>query len=64
MKWLADLPVDHPLRTSPLIDIHAIYRHYGERKSHPVMPTWKIAGSCYNDLGCAWTKFAEWGVEE
>lgn len=62
---LADLPPAHPLRNSPVADIHAQYRHVsdrakGEKGWHDVKPTFHIAKAVYNALGPAWTDFDDW----
>lgn len=57
---LAELPTDHPLRNTPLVDIEACFVYCGEKTKRFVKPTWKIARSTYNDLGEAWTSNAAW----
>lgn len=57
---LGDLPVDHPLRTSPLSAIGAETRWVHGKQWKTVEPHWKIATCCYNQLGGAWTDSSVW----
>lgn len=60
---LAALPVDHPLRNTPLIEINAAYRAVDGKGWKLVMPAWPIAGLSYNQLGEVWTKWSVWRGE-
>jgi len=51
--YLAELPIDHELRTRPLAG--AFYHNRDGKFSREVFPTYGIAKKCYNDLGSAWT---------
>lgn len=61
---LATLPADHPLRTSPLAEIRAQYRHQSSRGKDKgwkdVENKFRIAKVCYNQLGAAWLDFDDW----
>ena len=60
---LATLPVDHPLRNTPLIRITTAYRWIHGTSWKSVKPTWPIAGLSYNQLGEVWTKWSVWRGE-
>ena len=63
---IAELPVDHPLRNTPLLAINARYKW---RESQGtlwkfVMPNYSISKLSYNQLGSAWTEFDIWEGQE
>ena len=60
MSLLATLPVNHPLRNKPLIEIGAQYKRYDSKIWQDVTPPYGIAKKCYNDLASVWTEFDEW----
>lgn len=63
MTLLSDLPVEHPLRNASLLSIGAQHRWIGSPAGkgwRPVMPSWRIAPRCFNDLGSAWTDNSQW----
>lgn len=57
---LESLPQEHPLRTRALIDIGAEYKARDAKAWRKVLPTFKIAGCCFNDLGPAWVSSTTW----
>lgn len=59
---LAELPVDHPLRTTPLERIESLMARnlVGGVAKDP--RTWRVAKARYNDLTSAW-EFTEWTAE-
>jgi hypothetical protein len=54
VSCLNDLPTDHPLRVSPLVGCW--YRYKDKTFWREILPTYKIAGKCFNDLDDAWTR--------
>ena len=60
MKILYDLPYDHQLRNTPLIEIGAEYKRFDSKVWQAVTPPYGIAKKCYNDLAPVWTEFDEW----
>lgn len=60
MTSFADLPADHPLRTTPLVAVGAYFIYRGDKAKHRIKPTWRIAQSTFNDLGPAWLNNADW----
>jgi hypothetical protein len=57
---LADLPYDHPLRNTKLIDIGAEYLRKGSKVWTKVTPSFGIAKVTYNQLGEVWTNYDIW----
>ena len=60
---LSSLPTDHPLRNAPLLAIGAQSHWVGSAPGKdwkPVEASWRIAMSCFNDLGPSWTANTEW----
>lgn len=60
MTLLATLPVNHPLRNKPLIEIGAQYKRYDSKLWNDVTPPYGIANKTYNQLSNVWTEFDEW----
>ena len=60
MKILSELPYDHQLRNTPLIEIGAEYKRFDSKVWQAVTPPYGIAKKCYNDLAPEWTEFDEW----
>lgn len=56
-----ELPEDHPLRNTPLGKLNAKYK-IGER-FRPVLPSFGIAGSTWNQLGKVWTQH-DWELDD
>ena len=67
MTPLASLPVDHPLRNTPLGEIDAKYKWVGAadkpgfRTVRVGAP--KLIGCTYNQLGPSWTDHDIWYVD-
>jgi hypothetical protein len=59
-ELLKDLPIDHPLRNTPLITIGAFYRGTRDTIWREVFPNFNIASKTYNDLGKTWIEGQEW----
>ena len=59
---LKRLPSDHPMRSKPLAEIKAELRNNAGPKApwKTVESHWGIAKNCFNDLGLAWTTYADW----
>lgn len=59
---LAELPVEHPLRNTPLERIGSLMARnvVGGVAKDP--RTWRVAKATYNDLTSAW-EFTEWTAE-
>ena len=60
---LAELPVDHPLRNTPMERIESLLARnvIGGVGKDP--RTWRVAKARYNDLTSAW-EFTEWTAED
>jgi hypothetical protein len=59
---LADLPVDHHLRTTALSAIGAEVGTRGMTNWRKIGPHWGIGKSTYNDLGPSWTETSQFRV--
>lgn len=57
---LETLPKDHPLRNAALIDIGAEYKSPTAKDWRAVLPSFRIARYCFNDLGPAWVNHSTW----
>lgn len=58
---LGALPVEHPLRNRPLVDIGAWYQLTPKGAMwHEVKPAFGIARRTYNELGEVWTNHHVW----
>lgn len=57
---LAELPVNHRLRNTPLIEIGAEYKRFDSKIWQAVTPPYGIAKKTYNDLALVWTEWDEW----
>jgi hypothetical protein len=57
---LADLPVEHPLRNTALVEIGARYKHHSAKLWSEVKPSFGIADKTFNMLGPAWTQYDDW----
>lgn len=57
---LANLPKDHLLRNSPLIEIGARYRKKGSLVWSYVREAYNIAPKTYNELGETWIEHDVW----
>ena len=67
MGWviLKELPEDHPLRNTPLIQIQAENQTKDSKIWYEIRPAFKISNKTYNELGPAWTEYDMWrGWEE
>lgn len=62
MVILNDLPFDHPLRNTPLIEIGAEYQIKDSKVWAKVTPPYGIAKKTFNQLSEVWTKWDKWGV--
>jgi hypothetical protein len=58
--YLNDLPLEHPLRNTPLIAIGAFYLPLGAKVWREVFPAFGIANKNFNELGEVWTKWDRW----
>lgn len=61
---LAELPIDHKLRNTPLGQINAFYRQAGTKTYFEVFPSFNIAKKTFNQLGEVWTNNQEWIADE
>lgn len=60
-QLLAYLPIEHPLRNKPLIDIGAEYQMLTKGQMwHQVKPAYGIAQCTYNQLGPVWINNHVW----
>lgn len=57
---LADLPYDHPLRNTPLIEIGAFYLIRDAKVWREVFPAFGIAKKTFNELGEVWVTWDRW----
>ena len=57
---LSELPKEHPLRNTPLIEIGAEYKRFDSKIWQAVTPPYGISKKCYNDLASVWTEWDEW----
>jgi hypothetical protein len=57
---LNDLPPDHQLRNTPLIEIGAFYLCNNAKVWREVFPAFGIAKCTYNQLGEVWTRWDRW----
>jgi len=57
---LNDLPFEHPLRNTPLIEIGAEYQIKDSKVWAKVTPPYGIANKTFNELGAVWTKWDKW----
>ena len=57
---LSELPYDHPLRNTPLIEINAEYQIRDSKIWAKVTPPYGIAKKTYNELGPVWTTWDKW----
>jgi hypothetical protein len=57
---LSQLPIEHPLRNTPLVDIGAHYKYRDGKVWQEIKATYGIAKVTYNQLGEAWTKYDIW----
>lgn len=62
MILLVDLPSDHPLRNTPLIQIGAKFKYKELKNWKSVTPNMNISKNTYNELGTVWTNNDDWGV--
>ena len=60
---LNDLPHDHPLRNTPLIELGAEYQIKDSKVWAKVTPPYGIAKKTFNQLGKVWTTWDKWRVE-
>jgi len=64
---LADLPLEHPLRNTPLAQIGAEYQWVNTKMPkqwHRVNRSFTIARHTFNDLGATWTDSYRWRAQE
>lgn len=65
MIELSSLPVEHPLRNTPLTRINAEYRNQNSKIWNRVLPTYNIANKTYNELAAnVWTAHDIWRADE
>jgi hypothetical protein len=57
---LSELPYEHPLRNAPIHVIRARFRWARGKTVYTVLPSFKIARSCFNDLAPLWTDGYVW----
>lgn len=66
MEWviLNNLPVEHPLRNTPLIELNAEYVSRDSKLYYKVQPAFTIAKSksTFNQLADLWTTYDVWRV--
>jgi hypothetical protein len=56
----ANLPEDHPLRNTPLIDLGAEFRHVQAHDWRPLEPDRPLAKNTFNTLYGPWMDFCRW----
>jgi len=63
MKLLHEMPVDHPIRNTALVnlDVRIRCRHTGARRDPR---SWKIGGDTYNRLGDTWRNNFDWVLNQ
>ena len=61
---LAELPIEHPLRNIPLIEIGAEYQIRDSKVWAKVTLPYGIAKKTYNQLGAVWTTWDKWRVND
>lgn len=64
MTLLADLPTDHPLRNTPLLQVKAQFKRKEHKNWKDVTPNMNISKVTYNSLGSVWTDYDEWRANE
>ena len=57
---LNELPSEHPLRNTPLIEIGAEYQIKDSKVWAKVTPPYGLAKKTFNQLGDVWTKHDKW----
>jgi hypothetical protein len=57
---LEQLPYEHPLRNTPLIEIGAFYRNRDVKMWREVFPAFGIAKKTFNELGDVWKTWDVW----
>jgi hypothetical protein len=59
-----NLPPDHPARNVPLAENGARCRFGRKGTWKEILPSFKIAKLCYNELGAPWTEKWEWEIRD
>ena len=62
MILLANLPINHKLRNTPLVEIGAEYLPTDSKLWATVRDSYGIAQKTYNQLGESWTTWDIWRV--
>jgi hypothetical protein len=60
---LKELPAEHPLRNTPLGQIHAEIRNILQTRWRSVV-SWKIAKNTFNELDANWLVYNQWRVNQ
>jgi hypothetical protein len=61
---LDNLPSEHPLRNTPLLQIKARFKHKPLKQWKYVTPNMNISKNTYNQLSPVWTNNDDWGIED